>query len=135
MVDRFADADHLILQAQQLIQGRLFTDVSGNGQWDAGVDVPYSNTPIVLLLQAVRKRAAGTEVATNVTNSVGQFVFDVTDNTVIPSGSNSNLGIATQADPNTLLKHFQYNPSNGTEPNVDVPVVVPVTVSYRRIEW
>lgn len=109
----------------QTVNGRLYVDTNGNNVYDAGIDTPYVNTPVSLLLLSVKKAAraaaAGTTLVTNVTNSQGLFFFTVPGSSV---PNNSNLGIVETSKPDVVLKTFEAGPSGPTGGSgfVDAPV-------------
>lgn len=127
----------LLESAQQkpiIIQGRLYRDVNNNNQWDAGIDLPFSNEAVLLYLlpssKLTRRNAPGEEIASNVTDSRGQFTFTVSDRTQVPPGA--NLGMAIRSNPDVVLKTFEAG-SGGEMEYVDTPVEVGTTTVVGRV--
>ncbi len=126
------DPAPLFDQAPFVIQGRLYKDINKNDRWDLGTDVPFANEPVVLLaLPATGSRrrifsrsGGGISMATAVTDALGQFLFTVRDPSPIAAGT--VIGIATQAEPDVVLKSFQAD-SSGQVTYMDTPIVETAT--------
>lgn len=105
------------------VQGRVYVDVNGNRQWDAGIDLPIGNTALDLLRNAPTKKAnnkragGGTVVSQTTSNAYGQFWFYGVN--AIPG---EILDVVMRSDPTRVLASVTITGSGTGNANIPFDV-------------